>query len=69
MPLNLTETLNLLRDIGQNPRGSLGQNFLIDGNIVEKSELDRIENYESSNDAFVVEEYGMVAVAENIVLV
>ena len=37
MPLNLTETLNLLRDIGQNPRGSLGQNFLIDGNIVEKS--------------------------------
>lgn len=38
-------------------------------NVVEKSELDRIENYESSNDAFIVEEYGMVAVAENIVLV
>lgn len=37
MPLNLSETLNLLREIGQNPRGSLGQNFLIDGNIVEKS--------------------------------
>jgi 16S rRNA (adenine1518-N6/adenine1519-N6)-dimethyltransferase len=37
VPLNLTETLNLLRELGQNPRGSLGQNFLIDGNIVEKS--------------------------------
>jgi 16S rRNA (adenine1518-N6/adenine1519-N6)-dimethyltransferase len=37
VPLNLTETLSLLREIGQNPRGSLGQNFLIDGNIVEKS--------------------------------
>jgi hypothetical protein len=37
--------------------------------VVEKPELDRIENYESSNDAYVVEEYGMVAVAENIVLV
>jgi 16S rRNA (adenine1518-N6/adenine1519-N6)-dimethyltransferase len=37
VPLNLSETLDLLRKIGQNPRGSLGQNFLIDGNIVEKS--------------------------------
>jgi 16S rRNA (adenine1518-N6/adenine1519-N6)-dimethyltransferase len=37
VPLNLTETLSLLREIGQNPRGSLGQNFLIDGNIVQKS--------------------------------
>ena len=37
-------------------------------NVVEKSELDRIENYESSNDAFIVENYGMVAVAENIIL-
>lgn len=37
MPLNLSETLSLLQQIGQNPRGSLGQNFLIDGNIVEKS--------------------------------
>jgi 16S rRNA (adenine1518-N6/adenine1519-N6)-dimethyltransferase len=37
MPLNLTETKNLLRELGQNPRGSLGQNFLIDKNIVEKS--------------------------------
>jgi 16S rRNA (adenine1518-N6/adenine1519-N6)-dimethyltransferase len=37
VPLNLSETLELLRQIGQNPRVSLGQNFLIDGNIVEKS--------------------------------
>ncbi|MBN1404291.1 MAG: ribosomal RNA small subunit methyltransferase A [Opitutales bacterium] len=37
MPLNLSETLSLLREIGQNPRQSLGQNFLVDGNIVEKS--------------------------------
>jgi 16S rRNA (adenine1518-N6/adenine1519-N6)-dimethyltransferase len=37
VPLNLTETLSTLRELGQNPRGSLGQNFLIDGNIVEKS--------------------------------
>jgi 16S rRNA (adenine1518-N6/adenine1519-N6)-dimethyltransferase len=37
MPLSLSETLEKLREIGQNPRGSLGQNFLIDGNIVEKS--------------------------------
>jgi len=38
-------------------------------NIVDKSELDRIENYESSNDAFIVENYGMVAFAENIDLI
>ena len=37
VPLNLTETLSTLRELGQTPRGSLGQNFLIDGNIVEKS--------------------------------
>lgn len=37
-------------------------------NVVEKSERDRIENYESSNDAFIVENYGMAAVAENIIL-
>lgn len=35
--------------------------------VVEKPELDRIENYESSNDAYVVEDYGLGAVAENIV--
>lgn len=38
-------------------------------NVVDESKFDRIENYESSNDAFIVEDYGMVAVAENIVLV
>ena len=37
MSLNLSETLELLRQIGQNPRVSLGQNFLVDGNIVAKS--------------------------------
>ncbi len=37
-------------------------------NVVDKSERDRIENYESSNDAFIVENYGMAAVAENIIL-
>jgi len=37
VPLNITETLAQLREIGQNPRVSLGQNFLIDGNIVDKS--------------------------------
>jgi P2 family phage major capsid protein len=38
-------------------------------NVVDESKFDRIENYESSNDAFVVESYGMVAFAENIDLV
>lgn len=38
-------------------------------NVVEESKFDRIENYESSNDAFIVESYGMVAFAENIDLV
>lgn len=37
MPLTPSETRTILRDIGQNPRKSLGQNFLIDGNIVAKS--------------------------------
>ncbi|EEO27234.1 phage major capsid protein, P2 family [Oxalobacter paraformigenes] len=32
-------------------------------------ERDRIENYESSNDAYVVEDYGRGAMAENIVLI
>lgn len=36
--------------------------------VVEKPELDRIENYESSNDAYVVEDYGLGAIAENIAL-
>lgn len=37
-------------------------------NIVENSKRNRIENYESSNDDFIVEDYGKSALAENIVL-
>lgn len=36
--------------------------------VKEASESDRVENYESSNEAYVVEDYGMAAMAENIVL-
>jgi P2 family phage major capsid protein len=35
-------------------------------NIVENSKRDRIENYESSNEAYVVEDYGCGCVIENI---
>lgn len=35
-------------------------------NIVDNAKRDRIENYESSNDAYVVEELGCVAMAENV---
>lgn len=34
----------------------------------DKPERDQVENYESSNDAYVVEQYGTVALFENIVL-
>lgn len=34
--------------------------------VVDNAKRDRIENYESSNDAYVVEEYGQVAFVENI---
>ena len=34
--------------------------------IIDNPKRDRIENYESSNDAYVVEDYGCGAVAENI---
>jgi P2 family phage major capsid protein len=34
--------------------------------IEDNAKRDRIENYESSNDAFVVEDYGLAALAENI---
>ncbi|RZJ05745.1 MAG: phage major capsid protein, P2 family, partial [Rubrivivax sp.] len=34
--------------------------------IVDNAKRDRIENYESSNDAYVVEDYDMVALVENI---
>ncbi|WP_295855139.1 phage major capsid protein, P2 family [uncultured Xylophilus sp.] len=37
--------------------------------IVDNAKRDRIENYESSNDAYVVEDYGMCALIENIELV
>lgn len=37
MPLSPSDTRRLLAEIGQHPRKSLGQNFLVDGNIVAKS--------------------------------
>lgn len=37
--------------------------------VQERPSKDRIENYESSNEAYVVEDYGCGAVAENIQLV
>lgn len=37
--------------------------------VVDNAKRDQIENYESSNDAYVVEDYGCAAVAENIELV
>lgn len=37
--------------------------------VVDNAKRDQIENYESSNDAYVVEDYGLGAVAENITLV
>ena len=37
MPLTPSETTRLLGELGHHPKKKLGQNFLIDGNIVEKS--------------------------------
>lgn len=37
--------------------------------VIDNPKRDRIEQYESSNDAYVVEDYGMCAMAENIELV
>lgn len=34
--------------------------------LMENPKRDRIENYESSNDAYVIEDYGLAAVIENI---
>lgn len=34
--------------------------------VEDNAKRDRIENYESSNDAYVVEDYGLAAVIENI---
>lgn len=38
-------------------------------NVVDNSKRDQIENYESSNDAYVIEDFDGVAFAENIQLV
>src|SRR5947209_8737303 len=37
MPLTPTGTRELLAQLGHNPKRFLGQNFLVDGNIVRKS--------------------------------
>lgn len=37
--------------------------------VIDNPKRDQIENYESSNDAYVVEDYGMVALVENIEMV
>ncbi|MEB0138008.1 MULTISPECIES: phage major capsid protein, P2 family [unclassified Undibacterium] len=37
--------------------------------VVENPKRDRIENYESSNDAYVIEDYGMAALVEHVELV
>jgi 16S rRNA (adenine1518-N6/adenine1519-N6)-dimethyltransferase len=37
MPLSPSQTRDLLSDLGHHPNKKLGQNFLIDGNIVRKS--------------------------------
>ncbi|MEX0324357.1 MAG: 16S rRNA (adenine(1518)-N(6)/adenine(1519)-N(6))-dimethyltransferase RsmA [Puniceicoccaceae bacterium] len=45
MPLSPTQTRNLLDSLDHRPRKQLGQNFLIDGNIVRKSiELASLES-------------------------
>lgn len=36
--------------------------------LVDNPKRDRIENYESSNDAYVVEDYGITALVEHIVI-
>ncbi|QRY30544.1 phage major capsid protein, P2 family [Variovorax sp. PDNC026] len=38
-------------------------------NVMDNPKRNRIENYESSNDAFVIEDYGLTALVENIELV
>ena len=37
--------------------------------IVDNAKRDQIENYESSNDAYVIEDYGLFCAAENIEIV
>ena len=36
--------------------------------VVDEPKRDRIENYESSNDAYVIEDLGLAALVENIEL-
>jgi P2 family phage major capsid protein len=36
--------------------------------VVDEPKADRIENYESSNDAYVIEDEGLAALVENVVL-
>lgn len=36
--------------------------------VIDRAERDRIETYQSSNDAFELEDYGCAALAENIVM-
>src|SRR3954465_3569771 len=44
MPLSPTATRELLAKLGHQPKRFLGQNFLVDGNIVRKSlELARVQ--------------------------
>ena len=38
-------------------------------NVIDNPSKSRVETYESSNDAYVIEDYGMVALAENITFV
>jgi len=51
MPLSYTATRELLARLGHNPKRFLGQNFLVDGNIVRKS----LELAEVANGEHVVE--------------
>ena len=37
--------------------------------LIDNPKRDRLENYESSNDAYVVEDFGAAVYAENIELV
>jgi len=36
--------------------------------VIDNPKKDQIEHYESSNDAYVVEDYGLAALVENITL-
>ena len=38
-------------------------------NVIDNPKRDRVENYESSNDAYVIEDYDGIALIENIEIV